>query len=125
MSEPNTGYFPLPMWAPSYPESPSIFTDCVTVGILARAPEGVLERVVPYPLQPVGDLFQINWLLAGEVRGANEPDQPWLTDMYVVEFGVPVEYKGIVGGHCFLEYTDTDDAAVIGREIWGWPKKVA
>ncbi len=124
MAEPNTGFFPLPMWAPSYPESPSIFEGNLSVGLLARAPKGVLEQVVQAPLKPIGDLFQINWLYTREVRGGHETDTPWLRDMYVVEFGVPVEYNGITGGHCFLEYTNFDDAAIIGREIWGWPKKV-
>src|ERR1700712_4024622 len=125
MSQPNDGFLPLPFWAPSYPEPPSIFSGNLSVGMLCRAPRGVLERLVPEPLTLVGDdLFQVNWLLTKEVRGGVEPDVPFLENMMVVEFGVPVEYKGEAGGHCFLEYTNSDEPAMIGREIWGWPKKV-
>jgi acetoacetate decarboxylase len=125
MTVPNSGFIPFPHWAPSYPDLPSIFTNCTTVGILARAPHGVLQRLTAAPLTAVGDLFQVNFLLAGEVRGATEPETPFLRDCAIIEFGVPVEFEGLSGGHCILEYTNHDDAEVIGRELWGWPKKFA
>lgn len=122
---PNDGYNPLPFWAPSYPEPASIFSGNLSIGLLCRAPEGVLEQLVPAPLQLVGDdLYQVNWLLTRQVRGEFEPDVPFLENMLVVEFGAPVEYNGEAGGHCFLEYTDSDEPAMIGRELYGWPKKM-
>ena len=37
----------------------------------------------------------------------------------------PVEYKGIRGGHPFLEFEDSNRAVIGGREKWGYPKLYA
>ncbi|MGE3477811.1 MAG: acetoacetate decarboxylase family protein, partial [Rhodospirillaceae bacterium] len=34
-------------------------------------------------------------------------------------------YKNVLGGHVLYEYVTTDDALCGGREVWGYPKKLA
>lgn len=125
MSEPNIGFFPLPNFAPAYPEPPSTFTGNTAISLLCRASAGTLERLVPAPLTVIDDHFLINWSLTKDVRGTHSPETPFLSDVYVIEFVAAVEYKGERGGHCFLEYTTPAESAMIGREIWGWPKKAS
>jgi len=42
-----------------------------------------------------------------------------------VLFIAPVEYKGIRGGHPFLEFENSNRAVIGGREKWGYPKLYA
>jgi len=42
-----------------------------------------------------------------------------------VLFIAPVEYKGIRGGHPFLEFENSNRAVMGGREKWGYPKLYA
>ncbi len=42
-----------------------------------------------------------------------------------VIFIAPVEYKGIRGGHPFLEFENSNRAVIGGREKWGYPKLYA
>ncbi|UGS36476.1 acetoacetate decarboxylase family protein [Capillimicrobium parvum] len=121
MSTPARVFYDLPTWTPLYGEPPHAFHGCTSVGFLCRAPEGVLATLVPAPLEALGDVFHVGWLLADEVdaKGAT-PHR----DVHVVEFGIPVSYDGTVGGHCTLEYIDDDMGMAVGRELWAWPKKM-
>lgn len=125
MTDKNTGYFPLPKFAPAYPEPPSTFSKNTAISLLCQGSSEKLKALVPAPLKLIGDKFLINWSFTKDVRGTYSPDIPFLSDVYVIEFVAAVEYQGEHGGHCFLEYTTPAESAMIGREIWGWPKKVS
>jgi len=77
-----------------------------------------IERVLPPPLEP------------GDTLGASA---------YVAEFHrpnfcppyneaavfIPCEYKGEAGSYCLSMPVDNDIAMICGREIYGYPKKIA
>jgi hypothetical protein len=41
----------------------------------------------------------------------------------VLDFAIPVTYQGLKGNQCTIEYIDITMGQVVGRELWGYPKK--
>lgn len=105
----------LPSWSPLFPSDIIRFEDCTRVIMLGRLPEGVSEKIVPYPLKPVSDYIFISWLKMGAVLG--------LPSRNNISLSVPVSYDGDIGKYCTLEYTSTGFGLAAGRELGGWPKK--
>lgn len=121
----NKYYAALPTWAPLYLTPPSFFSGNITVGMLCRVPSRILKDVIPPPLSLVGtDLIKVNWTFSEEIRSGSKSEEPFIKNMTLIEFVAPVSYQGITGEHCFLEYLDSDAGMAIGRETWGWPKKM-
>lgn len=119
----NPNFYPLPTWSPMYDEPPHPFKGCRSICLLCRAPAGTLADLVAYPLKPEldqGEYFHVAFMKADEIQ---MPTYVY-RDHWVVEFGIPVSYEGLHGGHCALEYFDSDFGTIVGRELWGWPKKL-
>jgi hypothetical protein len=119
----NVNYYPLPTWSPLYETPPHPFKGCRSICMLCRAPQGTLADLVAYPLKPEleqGEYFHVAFMKADEIQ---LPSYTY-RDRCVVEFGIPVSYEGLHGGHCALEYFDGDMGMSVGRELWGWPKKM-
>lgn len=124
---PGKGTFPVTatqVIAFTMPESdelfgaPPYFYDRVQrVSAICRCDGARLARLVPAPLECVGDTFELFFLDALEVRG--------LRPYREAGIAVPVTFNGRAGGHVALEYVSSDDSLCAGREIWGYPKKLA
>lgn len=105
----------LPSWSPLYPNDIIRFEDCTRVLMLARLQAGIARRVVPFPLEPIGDYILISWLKMGAVLG--------LPPRNNISFSIPCKYGDQIGKYCTLEYTSTGFGLAAGRELGGWPKK--
>lgn len=121
---PNPDFFPLPNWSPLFEAPPHLFTECTSIVLLCRAPKGVLKDLLPLPLAPAqdeADIFHVAFMK----NARNVMPTHIYPDTKLVDFGIPVTFDGINGRHCTLEYFDTDFGMAAGRELYGWPKKLA
>jgi len=90
------------------------------IQVLCQAPPGAIKKALMSPLEPVGngDLFI---LLMGHTADVNDGG----FYAHEVAINAPVTYKGRQGTTTLVEYIDTDMGLVAGREVYGWPKKMA
>ena len=112
-------FVPSPTFAPIYPPLPHSFRDMYGVNLLAEAPAGTIKKVLMPPLEPAaGDMFTI---LMGHTADVNDGG----FYAHEVAINTSVFYKGRRGITTIVEYIDTDMGLVAGREVYGWPKKMA
>jgi len=107
----------LPLCAPLYRPPPFPRRSCfLLVGRFRTAPDAV-AALVPPPLvpRPGGEVV----LIAGTMH------VPGLVSFHEAILGVPASFRGRPGTFCVLTYVDEDVPVAGGREIYGWPKKLA
>lgn len=109
--------YTMPDVSPLYPPLPYTYTHYRKLTIVGRARERDLARYLPAPLDLADDRFEIFFMDAPEVDGL----RPYAEAGVVLR----VRYQDRVGGHVTFEYVTTDDSLAAGREIWGYPKKIA
>ncbi|MBN2243925.1 MAG: acetoacetate decarboxylase family protein [Acidobacteria bacterium] len=117
---PREGFVPSPVFSPPYPPLPHHFSDIHTLQILCRAPEGAIKRALAPPLEPVAgkDMFVLlmAWTPDVEKMGFN---------VHEIAINAPVQWNGREGNTTLIEYIDSDMGLIAGREVYGWPKKMA
>ncbi len=111
-------FVPSPEFSPPYPPLPHHFNDNHGLQILCQAPQGAIKRALPRPLEQNGDkdmfVLQMGW--SPDCEGFN---------VHEIQINAPVKWKDKVGSTTLIEYIDSDMGLIAGREIWGWPKKMA
>jgi acetoacetate decarboxylase len=113
-----TNFVPSPEFSPPYPPLPHHFNDNHGLQILCQASKGAIKRALPRPLEQNGDkdlfVLQMGW--SPDCEGFN---------VHEIQINAPVKWKDKVGSTTLIEYIDSDMGLIAGREIWGWPKKMA
>jgi acetoacetate decarboxylase len=113
-----TGFVPSPEFSPPYTPLPHHFNDSHNIQILCRAPKGAVQRALARPLEQNGDedlfVLQMGW--SPDCEGFN---------VHEIQINTPVKWKDSIGSTTLIEYIDSDMGLIAGREIWGWPKKMA
>ena len=115
-------FVPSPEFSPPYPPLPHHFNDNHELQILCQAPQGAIERALPLPQQrPLEqngdeDLFVLQMGWSPDCEGFN---------VHEIQINAPVRWKDKAGSTTLIEYIDSDMGLIAGREIWGWPKKMA
>ncbi len=111
-------FVPSPEFSPPYPPLPHHFNNNHGLQILCRAPKGAIKRALPLPLEQNGnnDLFVLQMGWSPDCEGFN---------VHEIQINAPVKWKDRVGATTLIEYIDSDMGLIAGREIWGWPKKMA
>jgi acetoacetate decarboxylase len=111
-------FVPSPEFSPPYPPLPHHFNDSHNLQILCRAPKGAIQRALPRPLKVSGDddlfVLQLGW--SPDCEGFN---------VHEIQINAPVRWEDRTGATTLIEYIDSDMGLIAGREIWGWPKKMA
>lgn len=110
-------YTVLPDYAPLYPQVPYHYKNYEKISVYCKGHREVIERFLPKDFEYVSDVFEI-FVLKNEVIEGLDP----YSEGGIV---IPCKYKDIVGAYMAYEYVDTDEALCAGREIWGYPKKLA
>ena len=113
-------FVPSPTFAPIYPPLPHAFRDMYGIQLLCQAPPGAIKKALMSPLEPVGNGDQFI-LLMGHTADVNDGG----FYAHEVAINAPVTFKGRQGTTTLVEYIDTDMGLVAGREVYGWPKKMA
>jgi acetoacetate decarboxylase len=113
-------FIPSPVFSPPYPPLPHHFNDVYTIQILCQAPKGAIKRALAPPLEPGGDgdlfVLLLGWTQDVEEQGYN---------VHEIAINALVQWKGKTGNTTLIEYIDSDMGLIAGREIYGWPKKMA
>jgi len=109
--------FAMPLTSPSYPPGPYRFIDREFFVITYRTDPEALRAVVPEPLQIIDPVVKYEFIRMPDSTGFGS----------YMESGqvIPVEFNGQKGGYVHAMYLNDDSPIAGGREIWGFPKKLA
>ncbi|MEJ8574772.1 acetoacetate decarboxylase [Microbaculum marinum] len=110
--------YAMPLTSPAYPPGPYRFVDREFFIITYRTDPDALAEVVPAPLELGADP-----IVKFEV--IRMPDSTGFGDYTESGQVIPVTYKGQAGGYVHAMYLDDDSPIAGGRELWGFPKKLA
>jgi len=122
LAEVRSKAFAMPLNDPAYPPGPYKFYNREFVVISYRTDPDRLREVVPEPLEVAGDTIAYEFI--------RMPDSTGFGDYTETGQVIPVRFKtkdGMVqeGGYVHAMYLDDDAPIAGGREIWGFPKKLA
>ena len=107
--------FSSPLSSPPYNPPPYPVEDAKLVIVRYKADAGAIAKLVPQPLEPVGDGIVTAFIGdIWQINGAGEYHEGGVS--------VGVRYKGITGSYMPFLLTSTDDALLVGREVFGMPK---
>lgn len=109
--------FAMPLTSPSYPVGPYRFIDREYLIITYRTRREALERVVPAPLEVDEPVVKYEFI--------RMPDSTGFGDYTESGQVIPVRFKGQIGGYVHAMFLDDDPPIAGGRELWGFPKKLA
>jgi len=109
--------FAMPLTSPSYPPGPYRFVDREFFVITYRTDPDALRAVVPEPLEIVESVVKYEFIRMPDSTGFGS----------YMESGqvIPVKFEGQQGGYVHAMYLNDDSPIAGGREIWGFPKKLA
>ena len=107
----------MPLHNPAYPKGPYRFYNREFLVISYRTDPELLRRIVPEPLEPAGDIVKYEFI--------RMPDSTGFGDYTETGQVIPVTYQGQPGSYVHSMYLDDEGPIAGGREIWGFPKKLA
>lgn len=117
---PREDFVPSPVFSPPYPPLPHHFSDIHTIQILCQAPKGAIKRALAPPLEPANDndlfVLLMAWTPDVEKQGYN---------VHEIAINAQVKWNDRTGNTTLIEYIDSDMGLIAGREVYGWPKKMA
>ncbi len=109
--------FSMPLHSPAYPPGPYRFVNREYMIINYRTDRAALERVVPKPLQITDPIVKYEFI--------RMPDSTGFGDYTESGQVIPVRFEGSTGGYVHAMFLDDDPPIAGGRELWGFPKKLA
>jgi acetoacetate decarboxylase len=109
--------FAMPLTNPAYPPPPYRFYDREYIIIKYRTDRAALEAVVPEPLEIIDDVVNYEFI--------RMPDSTGFGDYTETGQVIPVKFQGETGGYVHSMYLNDNSPIAGGREIWGFPKKLA
>src|SRR5271154_763638 len=109
--------FAMPLNDPAYPPGPYKFYNREFVVITYRTDIEALRAVVPEPLEVAGDTVAYEFI--------RMPDSTGFGDYTESGQVIPVSFRGQLGGYVHAMYLDDEPPIAGGRELWGFPKKLA
>lgn len=109
--------FAMPLTSPSYPKGPYRFVNREFFTITYRTDPDMLRRLVPEPLQIPEPLVKYEFI--------RMPDSTGFGDYTESGQVIPVTLDGIAGSYSHSMYLNDEAPIAGGREIWGFPKKLA
>jgi len=109
--------FAMPLSNPSYPRGPYRFVDREYLIITYRTDIEALRAVVPEPLTVTEPIVKYEFI--------RMPDSTGFGDYTESGQVIPVMFDGKPGGYVHSMYLNDEGPIAGGREIWGFPKKLA
>jgi acetoacetate decarboxylase len=122
LAEVRASAFAMPLNNPAYPRGPYKFYNREYVVITYRTDPDALRAAVPEPLEVIGDTVAYEFI--------RMPDSTGFGDYTETGQVIPVRFHGThgvsqEGGYVHAMYLDDNAPIAGGREIWGFPKKLA
>ncbi|WP_346900439.1 acetoacetate decarboxylase [uncultured Roseibium sp.] len=109
--------FAMPLTSPSYPKGPYRFHNREFFTITYRTDPEALRKVVPEPLEVTEPIVKYEFI--------RMPDSTGFGDYTESGQVIPVSFQGRKGGYVHAMFLNDDSPIAGGREIWGFPKKLA
>lgn len=109
--------FAMPLTNPSYPRGPYRFVNREYLVITYRTDMEAINAVVPAPLEVNEPIVQFEFI--------RMPDSTGFGDYTESGQVIPVTLEGVHGGYVHAMYLNDEAPIAGGREIWGFPKKLA
>lgn len=109
--------FAMPFTSPAYPPGPYRFVDREFFIVTYRTDPEALAAVVPAPLEVTDPIVKYEFIRMPDSTGFGA-----YTESGQV---IPVSYRGEKGGYVHAMYLDDEAPIAGGRELWGFPKKLA
>lgn len=116
-SEVRARAYAMPLNDPAYPPGPYRFYNREFVVITYRTDPAVLRAVVPEPLEIIDPVVKYEFI--------RMPDSTGFGDYTETGQVIPVRLNGEKGAYVHSMYLDDNAPIAGGREIWGFPKKLA
>jgi acetoacetate decarboxylase len=109
--------FAMPLTSPAFPPPPYRFVNREFLVIAYRTDPDALRAVVPEPLQFVEPIVKYEFI--------RMPDSTGFGDYTESGQVIPVTFEGRAGGYVHSMYLNDEAPIAGGRELWGFPKKLA
>lgn len=109
--------FAMPYTSPAYPPGPYRFVNREYFIVTYRTDPEVLAAVVPEPLEVIEPIVKYEFI--------RMPDSTGFGDYTESGQVIPVRYEGRSGGYVHAMYLNDHAPTAGGRELWGFPKKLA
>ncbi|WP_233856177.1 acetoacetate decarboxylase [Paraburkholderia sp. HD33-4] len=109
--------FAMPLTSPAFPPGPYRFVDREFLIVTYRTDPEVLAEMIPAPLEMTDPIVKFEFIRMPNSTGFGD-----YTESGQV---IPVRFQGQVGGYVHAMYLDDMSPIAGGREIWGFPKKLA
>ncbi|HXN14817.1 MAG TPA: acetoacetate decarboxylase, partial [Usitatibacter sp.] len=109
--------FAMPLTSPAFPRGPYRFRNREYLVITYRTNPDALRQVVPEPLEISEPLVKYEFI--------RMPDSTGFGDYTESGQVIPVNFRGAKGGYVHSMYLNDHPPIAGGRELWGFPKKLA
>jgi len=109
--------FAMPFTSPAYPVGPYRFVNREFMIITYRTDMDKLRAVVPAPLEVTEPLVKYEFI--------RMPDSTGFGDYTETGQVIPVSFNGKKGGYTHCMFLNDHPPIAGGRELWGFPKKLA
>jgi acetoacetate decarboxylase len=109
--------FAMPLHSPSYPPGPYRFVDREYMSLSYRTDPEAVRRIVPRPLEVSEPAVRLEFV--------KMPDSTGFGAYHGVAQVIPVRLNGEAGNYTRLMFLDVHPPIAGGRELWGFPQKLA
>lgn len=109
--------FAMPLTSPAYPPGPYRFFDREFLIITYRTDPERLQAVIPEPLEMTDPIVKYEFI--------RMPDSTGFGDYTETGQVIPVRFEGREGGYSHCMFLNDHPPIAGGRELWGFPKKLA
>jgi acetoacetate decarboxylase len=116
-SEVRSRAYAMPLTSPAYPVGPYRFCNREYLIITYRTDPKILRELVPEPLRIEGDVVKFEFI--------RMPDSTGFGDYTESGQVIPVSFQGRKGGYTHCMFLNDHPPIAAGRELWGFPKKLA
>lgn len=116
-SEIEKNAFAMPFTSPAYPRGPYRFINREFLVIKYETDMEALRKVVPEPLEVTEPVVSFEFI--------RMPDSSGFGDYSESGQVIPITYNGKPGVYVHSMFLDDEAPIAAGREIWGFPKKLA
>ncbi|MCE4554786.1 acetoacetate decarboxylase [Pelomonas cellulosilytica] len=109
--------YAMPLTNPAFPRGPYRFFNREFLVVTYRTDLEALRRVVPEPLEIIDPIVKYEFI--------RMPDSTGFGDYTESGQVIPVRFEGQRGAFVHSMFLDDDAPILGGRELWGFPKKLA
>jgi acetoacetate decarboxylase len=109
--------FAMPLTSPAFPPGPYRFVNREFFIVTYRTDRDALKAVIPAPLEFTEPLVKYEFI--------GMPDSTGFGDYTESGQVIPVSFQGQTGGYVHAMFLDDEAPIAGGRELWGFPKKLA